>query len=739
MRSPGLTPGELGRARRVFVLFAILNVMAFTLLSGNLVSLFALKLGAGNFMIGLLSSFIYAAYLFMFPGRLLAARWGMVRLMGRFWTARYLCMLPVLLAPLFVTRGFQAVAFGLLVVSVLGFNLTRGVAMAGYNPILGTVAGGKDRGAFLARLQSVQHTVNVGLGVLMAMVLGRDAPLLRYALFIAAGVALGLTGATLVFRFPEPEKAAQAASHTLWRGFAAAFRQRPFRRFIVLFFFSNLIIFMVTPFLVVYFKRLYQQPDNVLLFFTVFGSAGAVLMALISGLVIDRLGAKPLYILFAGILILVVVPMAVSPPLSSQLGVWAFAAAVFFFHSMGQHGIFNAGQTYLLSAIKPEERLNLGLVFYLALGGAGAGGSLLGGAALEWLDSLPGLGEAAAFRIYFGALAAGLLVLLVLLGGLKNLGAVPTLDALAAIFSPRDLRAISLLKRLDKTRTMAEEKDTIRALADSHSELPLQDIVSHLRSPRFTIRAEALQALEQLPLDAQAVQVLMSEVKNHPYTTAHVAAGILGRRGIAEAAPVLRRALRSQDFFLAGASMISLAQLGDRGSVPTICELIRDTANPRLLIHGASALEILHEPSGVPLLLRRLSGKSQPYVRDEIILSVAGILGMGEWFYPKYSAYLERASVGISLLQDTVSASVAPRIPKELLDELLNRLPHRNRKLYAALAAELLETSPIQAAGAEVAPYLGEAVLDPKLMQLERLLFLVAGAIVWNACLETPA
>ena len=736
MKSPGLTPGELDRARRAFVLFAVLNVMAFTLLSGNLLTLFALKLGAGSFMIGLLSSFIYTAYLFMFPGRFLASRWGTVRLMGRFWTLRYLCMLPILLAPLFALRGLPGAAFGLLIFSVLGFNLTRGVAMAGYNPILGTVAAGKDRGAFLARLQSVQHTVNIGLGVVMALVLGRDAPLLRYALFIVAGIALGLLGASLVFRFPEPEESAQEASRNLWRTFRDAFRQRTFRRFILLFFFSNLAIFMVSPFLVVYFKRLYNQPDNLVLFFTVFGSGGAVLMALISGFMIDRLGAKPLYLLFAGILTLVLIPMAVSPPLGSQAAIWVFAAAVFFFHSMGQYGIFNAGQTYLFSAIKPEDRLNLGVVFYLALGAAGAGGSLLGGSALQWLGSLAYLGEAAVFRTYFGILAAALLVLLFLLSGLENLSTVPTIDALAAIFSPRDLRAISLLNRLSKTRTMGEEKETIRALADSHSELPVQDILSRLRSPRFTIRAEALQTLSTLPIDEQAVQTLISEVKNHPFTTAYMAADILGKRGIAKAVPVLRRALHSPDYFLAGKSMVSLALLGDRASVPTISNLIRGTTNPRLLIHGASALEILREPQGVPLLLGHLSHKSQPYVRDEIILSLAGIVGMGEWFYPRYAAFLERAGSGISLLQDAMASGAAPRIPRELLEELLARLPQRNRKVYAALAVELLETGPIEVSGTNVAPYFTQAVLDPQLAQLERLLFFVTAAVVWSACVQ---
>jgi hypothetical protein len=327
-------------------------------------------------------------------------------------------------------------------------------------------------------------------------------------------------------------------------------------------------------------------------------------------------------------------------------------------------------------------------------------------------------------------------ILLFMLNRMENLGAVPTMDALAAIFSPRDLRAISLLNRLSRTRSVSEEKDTIRALAESHSELSRQEILSRLKSPRFSIRSEALQTLSSLPLDEPAVQALLSEVKNHPYTTAYLAADILGKRGVLQAVPVLRRALESRDFFLVGKCMVSLARLGDRESSAAIARLVEKTTNPRVVIHGAAALEILRDPDAVPILLRQLGSQSQPFLRDEILLSLGGIIGMGEWFYPLYTTFLERAGNGISLLKDAITASTSPRIPKELLEELLARLPQRNRKPYVHLAAELLETGPIQVAGTNVAPALNRALLEPQLQPLERLLFTVTAAVVWNACVR---
>jgi predicted MFS family arabinose efflux permease/HEAT repeat protein len=736
MRKPNMSPGELGRARGLFVLFAVLNVISFTLLSGNIITLYVLRVGAGNFLVGLLSSFMYAAYLFLFFGRRLATKWGIVPLMGRFWAIRYLLMLPILASPFLATRQYTDFAYVLIIFSVLGFNVARGVAIAAYNPILGEIAAEKDRGAFLARIQAIQQSVTLALGIAMAFVLGRSAPLYVYSLFILAGIATGLTAASIVFRFPEPPGFEQSRRRNLFRGLREAFSQRSFRTFILLYFGASLLIYMVAPFLVVYFKRSYQQPDNVILFFLVSGSVGAVLMALASGFLIDKIGAKPLFFLFMAAVTLVLIPMVVSPPITGSWGIWVFACGVMLLFNMGQFGIMNAGQTYFLAAIKPEDRLDLGVIFFMTLGAAGALGSVIGGLVLEslevWLSRsamTAGALHTRVFQIYFGAVAGLSLIVLLLVNSMENLGAYPIRDAMAAIFSPRDLRAISLTHRLKRVQSMAEEKQTLKAMGEAQSELSLSDVLSRLRSPRFTIRAEALQALADLPLNEAAVQALISDVKNHSYTTAYMAAEIIGSRGVREGIAALRGSLDSKDYFLVGKAMVALARLDDRPSLSRIRAALSTTTNPRVIIHAATALELFRDVEALPVLIRKIGMKMQPYVRDELILSLAGILGFGEWFYPIYVAYLESAGAGIALLADAVAAAQSPRIPKELLQELLSRLPQRNRSLFSALAVELLETTDM-AEQKNVGAGLTEAVLDPQLVRLERFLFLVAAAII---------
>jgi len=724
---PELSPGELGRVRARFSLFAVLNVVAFTLLSGNIITLYVLKLGGGNFLIGLLSSFMYTAYLAMLLGRQLAPRWGMTRLMGRFWVARYLFMLPMLFAPLAAAAGLRGLGYGLILASVLGFNTARGIAMTGYNPILGEIASERDRGAFLAQNQAIQHAVTVALGVAMALVLGWRSSLAVYNAFIVIGMATGLWGARLIFGFPEPARG-QGPGEKLWRGLTESLRQRTFRRFILLYFFTSLSIYMAVPFLVVYVKQVYALTDSQVVYLTVVGSLGAVLMALASGFMIDRLGAKPLYFVFTSILTLTLLPIVISPPVRAGVGVWLFAAALFLFNNMGQFGILNASQTYFLAAIRREERLNLGVIYYMTLGVAGGIGSLLGGAILDWLGTF--FPAALSFRVYFGLCAAIFLVLLAFITRLENLGAYSLADALGMIFSPRDLRAISLLNRLGRIRSLREEKDTLRALAEAPSSLSVEEVLSRLRSPRFTVRAEALQALASLPVEEAVVQALVSEVKNHAFTTAAQAAEILGQGRIAQGIPALRRGVQSRDYILASAAITALARLEDRESLPALREALRQAANPHLLIHAASALESLRDPEAVPVLLARLKKKSPPYLRDELLLALAGILGVGDWFYSTYTDFLDKGSTGISLLRDRAGEPEASRIPRSLLEELLGRFPQAEKGYFASLAAELLTSLSIVVSGVDLAPTLAEAIADPQLARLERFCFLIAAAIV---------
>ena len=165
MNRSQLTPGDKARARKTLTKFNFLNVISFVLLSGNIITLFALRLGAGSILIGIVSAISYSSYVAIFLGRVLAPKLGIVRLMGRFWLIRYFAMIPILAAPLFTISNMHYLSFLLIILSVSGFSICRGIAIPGYNPIIGEITSAEDCGSFLAHLQTIKHTVTLLLGI----------------------------------------------------------------------------------------------------------------------------------------------------------------------------------------------------------------------------------------------------------------------------------------------------------------------------------------------------------------------------------------------------------------------------------------------------------------------------------------------------------------------------------------------------------------------------------------------
>jgi hypothetical protein len=189
-------------------------------------------------------------------------------------------------------------------------------------------------------------------------------------------------------------------------------------------------------------------------------------------------------------------------------------------------------------------------MYYLIEGFGGGLGALCGGIILNLLQQGRYISSTNEYRFYFSFLFIFFMFLIYLSSRMERLGAYTIGDALAIIFSPRDLRAISLLNRLGKTVTPSEEKRMLRALGSSRSELSVNEILMRLKSPRFSVRIEALAALGNLPTNKREIKPLIEEVKNHVNTSAYLAAEIIGRKGYVEGISVLRKQLTSDDFFL---------------------------------------------------------------------------------------------------------------------------------------------------------------------------------------------
>jgi hypothetical protein len=194
---------------------------------------------------------------------------------------------------------------------------------------------------------------------------------------------------------------------------------------------------------------------------------------------------------------------------------------------------------------------------------------------------------------------------------------------------------------------------------------------------------------------------------------------------------------------LAGEAIIALAKLGDNAFRPQIERIIAKTKNPRLKIMGVEAFGIYSSPNSLTVLLDILRGANPPpYLRDEVVLAMAGILDVQNQFYPLLVRLLEDGSLAPTLALDEVewayesyvSAFGHKRIKK---DPNLAALSRQARALQPAvseyaknsngsrLSRWILEL-PDEFLHTVVQVVLSEAVLDDELLSHPRLRLLIS-------------
>jgi hypothetical protein len=739
-----LSPYRLGKARDQYNVFNFFAAFSYALMAGNIITLFAMRLNASSTTIGLLNALVYASFFFLPLGKALCRVFPIVKLYSIAWILRALSMAPALFVPFLENAGRHTEALRLLVLGASLFHLFRGIGTVANNPVLDELAAGPDRGSYMTLIQIINNAVAMFASFALAMLLGRNPSLFLYAVIIATGIGGGIFSGALLRGIPEPEKD-NAASRRSFRAVAKeAFSKGAFRDFMALFFLVVLVSAISRTFIVVYAREVFAQTDGMVSLFTVFGGLGALVMGLIIKFLVDRVGARPLYLTCVIVGCVSLLPAIFFPAkaLGNASTVMPFLSFLFFIINFGFVGAEGIAQTYFLALIPAEGMINLGILYFFVFGVAGAGGSFLAGI---FLDGFAGLGFPLliAFRILFSILTLILLVVLILHKKLAPLGSLPLRSALEVMFSFRDLRAITLLDRLKKTEDSGEEGLLLEALYGAPSALAVEGLLDKMKSPRLATRTDAIRAVGALDeLTEEAEQALMADLTANPYTTAYLSARILGDHGYGNAIPVLRKLAASADYMLAGEAMIALAKLRDESFRPNIERIITKTENPRLKIMGVEAFGIYGSPNSLSILADVLRAKNPPpYLLDTAALSMAAILGIENKFYPLLVRFLENPALAAAIAMDEAEAACESFLSRRRgwkFRREIGGIPVRQAKALQGAIASYMQDSdgaplarwilelPEDRAQEVVRTVLSEAALDNEFAAHDRLKLLIA-------------
>ncbi|MDR0877838.1 MAG: MFS transporter [Treponema sp.] len=659
--SEPLSPYRLGKARELFNFYNVFNALSWNFLVGNIVTLLAMRLSASSTYIGLLSALPYVCFFFMPFGKILARRFSIIGVFSFTWIWRAVTMIPVVCAPIVETLGHHDLALLLTIIGVFCFHVLRGFGMIGNNPVLSVLAAGPDRGSYMTQVQIINSAVGMFAGFLLAMILGRSPPVFLYSIIMTAGIGCGIFSGILIKKLPEPPKPDEEEKKVkLLEVFKNALSQGPLKSFIGILFIVALVSGISRAFIIVYAREVFFQNDGMVSLFSVFGGLGNLMIGLLIKFLVDRIGAKPIFIICVMIGLISMVPIVFFPrgAVENAATAMLFLTFLFFVLNFGFLGAEGIAQTYFLGLVPEKLMLDMGVLYYIIYGVAGAAGSFLAGFFLDMLSGF-GMPPFISFKILFIVLIGLSVYVLFLQRKLTPLGALPFMGALEVMFSPRDLRAISLLDKLSKSHDSHEEELLLEALHDTPSKLSIKGLLDRARSPRLAIRQESLRAMEALKtLDEAAEKALIDDLINNPFTTSYISARILGNHGCFSAIPLLRELAASKDYMLAGESIIALARLGDDAFRPQIEKIILKTKNPRLRIMGVEAFGIYASSNSLSTLLDILRiADPPPYLRDEVVLAMAAILDTQNQFYPILVRYRENNALAAALAMDEAESA----------------------------------------------------------------------------------
>ena len=745
-----LSPYRLKKARDLYKTFAVSNAVSWQFLASNIITLFALRLGANATYIGLLSAIIYMSFFFLPLGKVLSGHYPLVKVYGTAWVARAIGMTPVLFVPLVYSYGRHDTAMVLILLGCGIFHVFRGIGMIGNNPVLSHLSSGPDKGSYLTQVQITNHGVGMFTGFIVAMLLGRDPPLFIYALIIAAGIGFGIFSGITMFKIPNPELEKESEKKRITDILKEALAEPAMRPFLLILPMVVLVAGVSRTFIVVYSREVFGQSDGMVALYTVFGGLGVLMSGLLVKFLVDKVGAKPMFsfCVILGLLSLIPIVAFPSSVIENYTTVTLYLIFLFFILNFGWLGSEGLMQTYYMGLVPSEKMVDMGMLYYLAFGLAGAVGSLLGGALLDATTVISG-SASISFRILFGILIIVSCLTLFFMRRLTPLGALPFMGAMEIMFSPRELKAISILGKLDRSSDSDTEEALLEALQDAPSNLAIKGLLSRVKSPRLAVRIESIRAIDALrDLNEEVEKALMEDIINNPYTTAYSSARTLGNHGVFPAVPLLRELISSSDYMLAGEAMIALAKLRDDAVRPHIEAITLESQNPRLKMAGAEALGIYGDPRSLPVLLDIMTVVNPPpYLRDEIVLAMACILDIQSKFYPLLVRFLADKSLAPTLAMDESEAAyeyyaqVHARKRRSKKDPALNALGHHAKTFQGAvndyiknsngspLCRWILEL-PDELVHKAVQVVLSEAVLDDRLLGYPRLKLLI---VSWTA------
>jgi len=714
-----ITSVQVQQAMRINTAAGCLGMLWFSMSLNMPLTMFMEAVGAGGFLIGLLTAVRQCVIAVQIPSAFISDHLGSRK---RFWA--YLALIHRALW--FVIAGLALcwkpdswwIPAG--VVTLVGLSdLLGNMGAASWNSWMADLIPSKNAGRFWGRRQSIVTAASlIGMGVAgfaldQFRIPGTNkTSAFGFALVFAIAAACGMADIIVHLWVKEPRPAPTEAKEGFLQRLLAPLHNRDFRSLTLAMGVWSFGCSMLAPFSIIYLKRYFPVTYSNVAAITIAGSLGSVITSFVFGTLIDRLGAR---VLCAILMILA--------PLTAVT--WFFVDASFLtFHlpflgnwSVPQVVVIQTISTFLGGSIfsgigpcqlrlaallsKSSGRTMAMAVHWSLIGLIAALGSIAGGWFMDYFNAHPPLcifatGTAFSFLhaiiIAFAFLAWGIAIPLVLRIR-SSVDRVAFGEAISRMFLINPFNAVRnfyTLNIISNTSTSRERAQAARSLGVHKSGLAVPDLIGQLDDPVMEVQEEAIEALGMIGTE-EAIDALLRKLDDPACDLIPQICRTLRDCGDARCVAPLLRQLQAGDREILSESARTLGRIGDRRAIPHLLNLITHSHDSKVLAASSEALAALGELSAAYQIIPQMRSVSNRMLKRALAIAAGDLLGKREVFYQLLIADTEETGAGASRVIRDLTRIVKKEFPLATQQiETLELLETAYHDAQPARCAELL-------------------------------------------------
>ena len=438
-----------------YIWFTRVNAISFAFLADNVLILYAIKNGADDFLLGLITSFFFLTMPVMFFGRKIVGRVGAASAYTISWTLRNLSAATLIGVPFLIRHSGHRSGLILLAAGSFGFFAFRSIGLTANTPIIGEITDAKTRGRYLSRVW-LNFNVFVLIATCALIIIFKWFEDVRtYQMIIAAGSMLGLLSAMIIYRVPESDHPRVSGQIPMRETIAFIWSDSKTRKLLFTWSAAAVSIVLSAPFSMVALKRGYGVNDYNAFYYVLILIIGAIISASVNKRMLDKVGPRPMLNIFSFGFIIVSILWIFSPVTLY----YVYPGMIFLLVGVCRAGTMTAMAHYFLTIVSEDRRVGVNMFMYMISGtAAGIAGTFLGGGLLKFLNQQIGNGLTI-YRIYFVIIFVILIPLFFVIRRTERVSDWRVRHVLGFMVSFRDIRALFALQGLERYRRVRKGKD----------------------------------------------------------------------------------------------------------------------------------------------------------------------------------------------------------------------------------------------------------------------------------------